>query len=170
MGLKATDIIVGSILDSHADAIVFSAHPSLMAGSGVSGVIHKAAGQELEKAAKAFAPIKQGESIVTAGFNLNNKYVIHAVCPRFIYGSEEEKALLFKAYRSALTAAEGLDVESIAFVAMGIGIYRWPVEVAARIAVGQLLDNKLSTVSVHVVEESIKNAYQNMIAELRGDE
>lgn len=164
MGLKATDIIVGNILDSHADAIVFSAHPSLMAGSGVSGVIHKAAGQELEKAAKAFAPIKQGESIVTAGFNLNAKYVIHTVCPRFIYGSEEEKALLFKAYRSALTAAEGLDVESIAFVAMGIGIYRWPVEVAAQIAVGQLTETEINSVSVYVVDEAIKDVYLKALA------
>lgn len=166
MGLKATDIIVGSILDSHADAIVFSAHPSLMAGSGVSGVIHKAAGQELEKAAKALGPIKQGESIVTAGFNLNAKYVIHTVCPRFIYGSEEEKALLFKAYRSALTAAEGLDVESIAFVAMGIGIYRWPVEVAAQIAVGQLTETEINSVSVYVVDETIKHVYRKALASL----
>ena len=159
MGLKATNIIVGNILDSHADAIVFSAHPSLMAGSGVSGVIHKAAGQELEKAAKAFAPIKQGESIVTAGFNLNAKYVIHTVCPRFIHGSEEEKALLFKAYRSALTAAEGLDVESIAFVAMGIGIYRWPVEVAAQIAVGQLALSKALKKSIYVTSQLVKTTY-----------
>jgi O-acetyl-ADP-ribose deacetylase (regulator of RNase III) len=167
--LKATDIIVGNILDSDADAIVFSAHPSLMAGSGVSGVIHKAAGQELEKAAKAFAPIKQGESIVTAGFNLNTKYVIHTVCPRCIYGSEEERDLLTKAYSSALTAAKHLDVRSVSFVAMGIGIYRWPVEVAAQIAVEQLLNTKLSAVSVYVVEEAIKSAYLRAIAELQGD-
>lgn len=170
MGLKATDIIVGDILDSQADAIVFSAHPSLMAGSGVSGVIHKAAGQELEKAAKAFAPLKQGESIVTAGFNLSAKYVIHTVCPRCIYGSEEERDLLTKAYSSALTAAKDLEVRSIAIVAMGIGIYRWPVEVAARIAVEQLLNAKLNAVSVYVVEEAIKSAYLKAIAELRGDE
>ena len=170
MGLNTTDIIVGDILASDADAIVFSAHPSLMSGSGVSGVIHKAAGRELGKAAKAFAPIKQGESIVTAGFNLNAKYVIHTVCPRCIYGSEEERGLLTKAYSSALTAAKDLDVRSIAFVAMGIGIYRWPVEVAARIAFEQLSNTKLSTVSVYVVEEAIKSAYQKMIAELRSDE
>ena len=69
-----------------------------------------------------------------------------------------------------MTAAKDLDVRSIAFVAMGIGIYRWPVEVAARIAVEQLSNTKLSTVSVYVVEEAIKSAYQKMIAELRGDE
>ena len=166
MAVASLEIIVGDILDSKADAFVFSAHPSLMAGSGVSGVIHRAAGKELEKTAKALGPIKLGESIVTAGFNLNAKYVIHTVCPRFIYGSEEEKALLFKAYRSALTAAEGLDVESIAFVAMGIGIYRWPVEVAAQIAVGQLTATEINSVSVYVVDEAIKDVYRKALASL----
>lgn len=164
MALESRNIIVGDILDSEANAIVFSAHPSLMAGSGVSGVIHKAAGQELEKSAKAFAPIKQGESTVTAGFNLNAKYVIHTVCPRFIYGSEEEKALLSKAYRSALIAAEGLDVESIAFVAMGIGIYRWPVEVAAQIAVGQLALSKSLKKSIYVTSQLVKTTYLEALA------
>ena len=164
MAIAPLDIIVGDILDSHADAIVFSAHPSLLAGSGVSGVIHKAAGKELEASARVFAPIKSGESIVTAGFNLKAKYVIHTVCPRFIYGSEEEKKLFIRAYRSALTAAEGLDVESIAFVAMGIGIYRWPVEVAAQIAVEQLTETEINSVSVYVVDEAIKDVYQKALA------
>jgi O-acetyl-ADP-ribose deacetylase (regulator of RNase III) len=164
MALGLLDIVVGDILNSDADAIVFSAHPSLMAGSGVSGVIHKAAGRELEKAAKAFAPIKQGESIVTAGFNLKAKYVIHTVCPRCIYGSKEERDLLAKAYRSALTAAKDLDVSSVAFVAMGIGIYRWPLEVAAQIAVEQLTKAEISSVAVYVLDEAIKDAYLKALA------
>lgn len=164
MALEQSDIILGDILNSDVDAIVFSAHPSLMAGSGVSGVIHRAAGRELEKTSKALGPIKPGESIVTAGFNLKAKYVIHTVCPRFIYGSEEEKTLLAKAFRSALTAAEGLDVESIAFVAMGIGIYRWPVEVAAQIAVEQLTETEINSVSVYVVDEALKDVYQKALA------
>lgn len=164
MALGPLDIILGDILDSDAEAIVFSAHPSLMAGSGVSGVIHKAAGKELEQTAKALGPIKPGESIVTAGFNLKTKYVIHTVCPRYIHGRTEEHELLAKAYRSALEAAEDLDVASIAFVAMGIGIYRWPVEVAARIAVEQLIETKINAVSVYVVDEAIKDLYLEALA------
>ena len=164
MAIAPLDIVIGDILNSEADAIVFSAHPSLMAGSGVSGVIHKAAGPELEKAAKAFAPIRPGESIVTAGFNLNAKYVIHTVCPRCIYGSKEERDLLTKAYSSALTAAKDLDAHSIAFVAMGIGIYRWPVEAAARIAVEQLTETEINSVSVYVVDEAIKDVYLKALA------
>lgn len=159
MVLKASEIIVGDILDSHAEAIVFSSHPSLMAGSGVSGAIHKAAGRELERTAKALGPIKPGESIVTLGFDLKAKYIIHTVCPRYIYGGEEEKSLLIDAYHSALTVAEKLDIRSIAFVAMGIGIYRWPVEVAAQIAVEQLSEPKISSVSVYVIEQAIKDVY-----------
>jgi len=96
MALGPLDIIIGDIIDSQAEALVFSAHPSLMAGSGVSGIIHKAAGMELERAAKVLGPIKPGESIATPGFNINAKYVIHTVCPRHISGSKEEKIFLPK--------------------------------------------------------------------------
>jgi O-acetyl-ADP-ribose deacetylase (regulator of RNase III) len=73
--------VVG-ILQSGADIIVLSANPSLLAGSGISGVIHKAAGKGLEIAAKVLGPIKVGEAIITPAFNLSAKYVIHTVCPR----------------------------------------------------------------------------------------
>lgn len=164
MALGPRDIVLGDILNSDADAIVFSAHPSLMAGSGVSGIIHKAAGRELQRAAKAVGPIKPGESIATPGFNLNAKHVIHTVCPRCIHGSKEERDLLTKAYSSAMTTAKDLDVRSVAFVAMGIGIYRWPVEVAARIAVEQLSKAEISSVAVYVVDEAIKDAYLKVLA------
>ena len=88
------DLLIGDITNTDADIIVFSAHPSLLAGSGVSGAIHKAAGKELEAAAKKFAPLKVGEAIITPAFNLNAKYVIHTICPRFIQGTNEEKKLL----------------------------------------------------------------------------
>lgn len=153
------DLLIGDITNTDADIIVFSAHPSLLAGSGVSGAIHKAAGKELEAAAKKFAPLKVGEAIVTPAFNLKAKYVIHSVCPRYIYGSKEEHELLAKAYRSALEAAEDINVESIAFVAMGVGIYRWPGGIAARIAIDQLSNTEIDSVLVYVVDEAIKDAY-----------
>ena len=157
----AIDIYLGDILQSEAEVIVFSAHPSLLSGSGVSGVIHKAAGKKLEQAAKAFAPIKPGQAIITPAFNLSAKYVIHAVCPRYIYGSEEEEELLAQAYSSALALHDKTgNVDSIAFVSMGTGVYRWPLEKAAEIATNELLKSKYKETIVYVVDEETKNEYQ----------
>jgi O-acetyl-ADP-ribose deacetylase (regulator of RNase III) len=76
------DLQVKDILQSGADIIVFSAHPSLLAGSGVSGKVHKATGPELEVFAKSLGPIAPGQSLITAAFELSAKYIIHNVCPR----------------------------------------------------------------------------------------
>ena len=127
------------ILRSGADIMVFSAHPSLLAGSGVSGIMHKAAGPELEAFAKKLGPISAGESVITPAFNLPAKYIIHTVCQRYIYGTPEEKYLLAMAYRSALSLKyKARDASSIAFVSLGTGIYRWPLDVAAKIAAAEL--------------------------------
>lgn len=140
---------------------MFSAHPSLLSGSGVSGVIHRAAGKELEQAAKVFAPIKPGQAIITPAFNLSAKYVIHAVCPRYIYGTAEEERLLSQAYISALALYDKTDnADSIAFVSMGTGVYRWPLEKAAKIAVSELSKSKLKEIIVCVVDEETKDVYQ----------
>jgi O-acetyl-ADP-ribose deacetylase (regulator of RNase III) len=85
------DIRIRDILQSGADIIVFSAHPSLLACSGVSGIVHKAAGTELELFAKSLGPIAPGESVITPAFNLPAKYIIHTVFPRYIYGTSEEE-------------------------------------------------------------------------------
>ena len=146
---------------SGADVLVFSAHPSLLSGSGVSGVIHKAAGKELEQAAKVFAPINPGEAIITPAFNLSAKYVIHAVCPRYIYGTDNEEELLARAYSSALALYDKTDnANSIAFVSMGTGVYRWPLEKAAKIAVSELSKSKFKETIVCVVDEETKDIYQ----------
>ena len=117
-------------MKSGADIIVLSANPSLLAGSGISGVIHKAAGKELELAAKALGPIKVGEAIITPAFNLSAKYVVHTVCPRHIDGQEGERELLAGAYRSALSFCDELpNVRSISFVSMGTGVYRWRLHI-----------------------------------------
>lgn len=155
------NILVQDILQIDSDIIVFSAHPSLRAGSGVSGVIHTASGRELESEAIKFAPLKVGESIVTQGFGLKAKYVIHTVCPRFIYGDVAEESLLSQSYRSALSlVTEVKDAKSIAFVSLGTGVYRWPVAKAARIAIKELLQSKFDTTSLCLTDEIVSLAYQ----------
>ena len=158
--MPAIDIQVRDILQSGADIIVFSAHPSLLAGSGVSGIVHNAAGLELELFAKPLGPIAPGESVITPAFNLPAKYIIHTVCPRYIYGTPEEEQLLALAYRSALSLKDKApDASSIAFVSLGTGVYRWPLEVAAKIAVTELITSKFETTMMCVANEMTRAKY-----------
>ena len=158
--MPTIDIRIRDILKSGADIIVFSAHPSLLAGSGVSGIVHKAAGPELEAFAKSLGPIAAGQSVITPAFNLPAKYIIHAVCPRYIYGTPEEESLLAMAYRSALSLkVQAQDASSIAFVSLGTGIYRWPLEVAAKIAVTELSKSEFESTMMCVADIRTKAAY-----------
>jgi len=156
------NIVVGNILKSSADIIVFSAHPSLLAGSGVSGLIHKAAGPELEKAAKSLGPLSPGEAVITPAFNLPARFVSHAVCPRYIYGTLEEEEVLARAYESALDCKEKtMGARHIAFVSMGTGIYKWPIRLAAAIAMKVLVRSEFEITSMYVVDANMQTVYQN---------
>lgn len=158
------EIRVESIIDIAADVIVMSANPSLLAGSGVSGALHKKAGPELEISAKSLGPIKPGESVITSAFDLNAKYVVHTVCPRFFRGTDEEIALLASAYKTALDSFDQLeDVNSIAFVSMGTGIYRWPIELAANIAIKELKKSRYEKMIMCVVDVQGKDIYTSML-------
>jgi len=160
------DIRVTDILKSGADIIVFSAHPSLLAGSGVSGIVHKAAGPELEVLAKSLGPIAPGQSVITQAFNLPAKYIIHTVCPRYIYGTSEEEQSLAMAYRSALSLKDKApDASSIAFVSLGTGVYRWPLEAAAKIAVAELSKSEFDKTLMCVADIQTKAAYEQAYAD-----
>jgi O-acetyl-ADP-ribose deacetylase (regulator of RNase III) len=162
------EIVVGDILKSKADVIVFSAHPSLLAGSGVSGVIHRAAGPELEKAAKNLGPLSPGEAVITPAFNLSASYIIHGVCPRYIYGTLEEEQALAQAYKSALDFREqAMGANHIAFVSMGTGVYKWPLELAADIAINALVQSGFETTILYVVDEVTQGVYQQALDNLR---
>lgn len=161
-------IVKESILDVDADIIVMSANPSLLAGSGVSGVIHKAAGPELEQYAKSFAPLAEGQAILTPAFNLKANYVVHTVCPRFYDGHRGEQQGLQDAYLNALAVCNELDRSStIAFVAMGTGVYKWPIEDAADIAIGVVSRSKFKQTLVCIQDNRIISAFtQAMVSRL----
>jgi O-acetyl-ADP-ribose deacetylase (regulator of RNase III) len=157
-------IIIDNVLSLSTDILVLSANPSLLAGSGVSGVIHKAAGPQLEIAAKAFAPISPGEAIITPGFNLSAKYVIHTVCPRFMDGNRGERELLAAAYKNTLAFYNQIpDAKSIAFVSMGTGVYKWPMALAAKIAVKELLKSRFKENYMCVLDEQSRLIYQSAL-------
>jgi O-acetyl-ADP-ribose deacetylase (regulator of RNase III) len=150
-----------SILEIGAEIIVLSANPSLLVGSGISGVIHYAAGPQLEAAAKPFAPLSPGQAIITPAFNLSAKYVIHTVCPRYMDGQRSESEQLYNAYASALALHSQVpDAKSIAFVSMGTGVYKWPMALAGDIAVKALLTSTFEETLMCVMDEGARWIYQ----------
>lgn len=117
------------------DAIVNAANPGLTAGAGVCGSIHRAAGPQLAAACAKVAPCPVGEARITPGFQLPARYVIHAVGPMWNGGRNGEAELLASAYRSAVKLAQRERLTSMAFPAISTGIYKFPLEEAAEIAI-----------------------------------
>jgi O-acetyl-ADP-ribose deacetylase (regulator of RNase III) len=134
------DVTVGDITEQKdIEAIVNAANAYLTHGGGVSGAIHRKAGPELEKESMTKAPIKPGEAVITKGYNLPNKYVIHCLGP--VYGSDKNpEQLLSNCYKNALKLAEENRITSIAFPAISTGIFGYPIEEAAKIAIKTVLD------------------------------
>ena len=154
-------VIVHNILRQPCDIVVISANPSLLAGSGISGIIHKAAGPQLEAVAKPFAPLAPGQAIITPAFSLSAKNVIHTVCPRYMDGQRGESEQLYNAYASALALhCQAPDAKSIAFVSMGTGVYKWPMALAADIAVKALLTSTFEETLMCVIDEKTRLIYQ----------
>ena len=118
---------------SEFDAIVNAANAELRTGGGVAGAIHRAAGPELDRACRPFAPIRPGQAVLTPGFHLPNKHVIHCLGP--VYGVDEPSdTLLASCYRRALELADSHSVTSIAFPAISTGTFGFPMAQAAWIA------------------------------------
>ena len=162
------EILNENVLRKGSDIIVCSANSSLLAGSGISGVIHKAAGPQLEAAAKPFAPLSLGQAIITPAFNLSAKYVIHTVCPRYMDGQRGEAEQLYNAYASALALhSQAPNAKSIAFGSMGTGVYKWPMVLAADIAVKALLTSTFEQTLMCVMDESTQVVYQRALDRYR---
>jgi len=136
----ALEIFVADITTLEVDAIVNAANERLRGGGGVDGAIHRAAGPQLLEACRQYPNCPTGDVRVTPGFRLPAKHVIHGVGPVWRGGNDGEDDLLASVYRSALAAAEKLAAASIAFPAISTGIYGFPRERAARIAVRESQD------------------------------
>jgi O-acetyl-ADP-ribose deacetylase len=120
-------------------AIVNAANAELRSGGGVAGAIHRAAGPELEREARRLAPIRPGEAVITGGHNLPNRYVVHTLGP--VYGQDRPEAeLLANCYRNSLALAEESEVDSIAFPAISTGVFGYPVEEAAEVAIETVIE------------------------------
>lgn len=133
--MSVVEAIQGDITRDTTDAIVNAANTSLVPGGGVCGAIHRAAGPDLARACRALGGCPTGSARLTPGFNLAAPYVIHAVGPVWQGGGSGEGEQLTGCYRASLDLAADHHLRSVAFPCISTGIYGYPIEAAAEIAV-----------------------------------
>jgi O-acetyl-ADP-ribose deacetylase (regulator of RNase III) len=151
--MTVIEVVLGDIVQERVDAIVNAANESLMGGAGVDGAIHRAAGPRLAEAGAAIAPCKPGDAKATPAFNLDPpvRHVIHTVGPVWRGGTRGEADILASCYRRCLELADELGVRTIAFPAISTGVYRFPPEDAASIAVGTIRSTRTAVEQVRLV-------------------
>ncbi len=148
------------------DAVVNAANRALSSGGGVDGAINRVAGPQLVKASQKFAPLPTGQSVLTEGFDLPAKYVIHTVGPVWSGGMRQEHNLLASCYRTALRVADQHELTSLAFPAISTGAYGFPRKAAAKVAVQTVRKHLQSETSLtHIIfacfDDKTVSAYQH---------
>jgi len=135
--MTVIEVVVGDITTEQVDAIVTAANESLLGGGGVDGAIHRAAGPRLAQAGARIGPCDPGDAMATPAFDLDPpvRHIIHTVGPVWEGGVHDEAEILASCYRRSLQIADQVQARSVAFPAIATGVYGFPPERAARIAV-----------------------------------
>ena len=153
--MKKIEIHQGDITSLEVDALVNAANNSLLGGGGVDGAIHRAAGPGLLDECRTLNGCETGEAKITSAYNLPCKFVIHTVGPVWEGGQKGEELLLANAYRNSLRIAANIKLNSIAFPNISTGIYGFPKDQAASIAISEVMAHLETETSIEKVIFSI---------------
>jgi O-acetyl-ADP-ribose deacetylase (regulator of RNase III) len=140
VGHSTLELVEGDITQQDTDAIVNAANAALRPGGGVDGAIHRAGGPTIEAEARQLGGCPTGEARITTGGNLKARYVIHTVGPIYKDGLHQEPELLASCYRESLKLASAKGIRTLAFPSISTGVYGYPIDAAARVALTTVKD------------------------------
>ena len=168
------ETVLGDITkQTDVEAIVNAANNSLLGGGGVDGAIHRAAGRELLAECRTLNGCKTGEAKITSAYKLTCKYVIHTVGPIYRGGNSGEPQLLANAYKNSMKLALQNKIRTIAFPSISTGVYSYPLEEAAEIAIKTVNDfylehqNEFDCIRFVLFDARTKQAYDNAIDRIK---
>ncbi|MER5610236.1 O-acetyl-ADP-ribose deacetylase [Micromonospora tulbaghiae] len=167
--MPVIEVVLGDITREDVDAVVTAANESLLGGGGVDGAIHRAAGPRLAQAGAALAPCDPGDAVATPAFDLDPpvRHVIHTVGPVWEGGGYGEADVLASCYRRSLEVADELAARRVAFPAIATGVYGFPGDQAAKIAISTIRATPTNVEHVRLVAFD-QATYELLVSALQG--
>ncbi|OGR24579.1 MAG: O-acetyl-ADP-ribose deacetylase [Desulfobacca sp. RBG_16_60_12] len=171
VGPSTLELVEGDITRQDTEAVVNAANAALRPGGGVDGAIHRAGGPAIEAECRTLGGCPTGEARITTGGNLKARYVIHTVGPVYKDGRNHEPELLASCYRESLKLASAAGIKSLAFPSISTGVYGYPMEDAAKVALKAVIDYlahhpEIERVRFVLFGEAVYQIYEQALQEL----